>query len=267
MDIKTVLASSHPDMAKLPGGWEISSKKKFDNVIRGHKEDILKNVFVIRDCFSTEECDYLIKLFRDSHIESPVSVQGRKDQKDDRVGSVRATGWSTHLALQFWKKMKPFFDFRQMEDTTATDWWHVSENLISFPEKCRNWSPVGLSPMLRFMKYQTNGQHYAHYDAGYIYPNPNFRTLMSVVVYLTTNPGSGSTRFIEDGQDHLPIWEREVEDWTREVEPAEIKASISPTKGSVLVFDHRLCHDVEKFEGPEDRIIIRGDVLFESKKS
>lgn len=263
-EILEILNSSHPDMASLPGGWEIPTKKRFDNIVRGSKVEILENAFLIKDCFSEKECDFLVKLFLDSHIAAPVSVQGRKDEIDNRVGSVRATGWSIPLAVQFWKKMQPFFEPRTMEDTTATDWWQISESLVSYPMKCRKWKPVGLSPMLRFMKYQTNGQHYAHYDAGYIYPNSNYRTLMSVVIYLTTNPNSGSTRFVEDGQSDMPIWERDTEDWTRETESSEIRASVRPTKGSVLVFDHRICHDVEKFEGPEDRIIIRGDVLFES---
>lgn len=264
MTIQEIVSSSHPDMAKLPGGWEIPFLEPFDDEVRGEKIRILENAFLIQNCFSDEECDILVDLFANSHIEAPVSVQGRKDQNDDRVGSVRATGWSTSLSAQFWKKMSPFFEKRMMDEKTPTDWWQVYPNLITYPKTCRDWRPIGLSPMLRFMKYRAGGQHYSHYDAGYIYENSNYRTLMSIVIYLTSNPKSGATRFVEDKQGHLPVWERDHEDWTRETEIGEVLATVQPVKGSVLAFDHRLCHDVEKFEGPEDRIIIRGDVLYEA---
>jgi hypothetical protein len=145
-----------------------------------------------------------------------------------------------------------------MTPTDSTDWWQG--------DKLRTiWYPVGFSPMLRFMRYDSGGQHYAHYDAGFIYPNDNYRTLQSVVIYLTTNTDGGATRFIEDNQMHLPVWERNHQDWTREVQPSEVLYSSQPQMGKMLIFDHRLCHDVEMYRGNDPRIIIRGDIVFQAK--
>ena len=111
------------------------------------------------------------------------------------------------------------------------------------------------------MKYENSGQHYAHYDAGFIYPDNRYRTLKSMVIYLTTNEGA-ATRFIKDGQDNLAIWDRKHEDWDREVNDDEIIAKSECIQGNILIFDHRLCHDVQKYLGTDPRIIIRGDVVY-----
>ena len=114
------------------------------------------------------------------------------------------------------------------------------------------------------MKYESGGQHYAHYDAGFIYPDDKYRTLQSIVIYLTTNVAGGSTRFIQDGQSTVPMRERKTEDWLREVEPNEVITSVYPKKGNILFFDHRLCHDVEKYFGNGPRIIVRGDIIYQA---
>lgn len=254
-----VILSTKPNMSSLPGGWDVKTDMILDDPFDVKVNKLIPHAFVLEDLFSERECDMLIDLFLGSGISAPVSIQGRQDIVDDRMGSVRATGWSVHLAEQFRNKLNNILLSRYMIDTVATDWWQGFDG-----NPPRWWHPFGVTPMMRFMKYQTNGQHYSHYDAGYIYPDKNYRSLMSFVLYLTTNPDSGATRFIRDGQEHKPVWERNHDDWTRETKPEEVIASVRPKKGSMLIFDHRLCHDVEKYDGPGDRIIIRGDILYTS---
>lgn len=112
------------------------------------------------------------------------------------------------------------------------------------------------------MKYGHEGQHYAHYDAAYIYPKKEFRSLKSVVIYLTTNQNA-ATRFIKDGQEKLPIWDRNHDDWNRPVKENEIIATSECIAGNVLFFNHRICHDVQQYMGTDPRIIIRGDLIYE----
>jgi len=114
------------------------------------------------------------------------------------------------------------------------------------------------------MKYERGGQHFAHYDAGFIYPDDNYRTLQSIVIYLTTVNCGGATRFIQDSQQNIPIWERNHLDWTREAASSEVLAISQPQAGSILVFDHRECHDVEIYSGEHPRIVIRGDIIYRS---
>ena len=76
-------------------------------------------------------------------------------------------------------------------------------------------------------------------------------------------PGHGGcTRFIRDGQQARNVWDRKHDDWDRPVEPDEVLMSVRPKAGRVLMFDHRLCHDVEPYTGSTPRIIIRGDAIF-----
>jgi hypothetical protein len=122
---------------------------------------------------------------------------------------------------------------------------------------------VGLSPVLRFMRYDPGGKHLCHYDAGFDYGDGR-RTLLSVVFYLSDAPKSGATRFVRDGQEAMPVCERDFSDWSRETRNDEVIAAVHPAGGDVLVFDHRLCHDVQLWEGPGSRIIVRGDVVYEA---
>ena len=248
-----IVHTNKPDMNKLPGGWTTDVNIDFEKTntyVNLHKVDD-SLIYSIDNLISENDCQTLIDLMMKNKL-SPVTIQGRQDFIDDRIGSVRATCWSETIADSLYNKLRKFLFTRSFNQYTATDWWQG--------DKKEYWSPVGVSPMLRFMKYEKHGQHYAHYDAGYL--SPSYRTLMSFVIYLTTNENGGCTRFINDKQDQLPIWERTHLDWLREATDDEVLLKVSPKAGRILLFDHRLCHDVEAYLGDNDRIIIRGDIIF-----
>lgn len=252
-----MLTLRKPDISKLPGGWEPPHPDFFiaeTGITK--KEHIIQNAFILHDLISQEHCNDLIRMMQSSPSIMEVSIQGRKDIPDARIGSTRTTMWSPALADMLWPLFEPFLTVRTMTDTSSTDWWQV--------KPFRNWEPFSISPLLRFMRYEKGGEHYAHYDAAYIYENPRYRTLMSFVIYLTTNKDGGATRFIKDNQEHKPVWERDHEDWLRPCTQKEVICSVPPVKGNVLVFDHRICHDVEQYCGENPRIIIRGDVTFKA---
>lgn len=168
-------------------------------------------------------------------------------------GSWRATAWAPELARQLWKYLEAAVpEERLMEDFTATDW---------VPH--RRWRRLGLSPVLRFMRYDSGGQHCCHYDQSFDYGDGR-RTLMSVVFYLSeVDEGAGGrTRFVRDGQENLALDQRNFGDWTRLTRDDEVILGVRPQLGSALLFDHRLCHDVEHYSGGTPRIIVRGDVVF-----
>lgn len=258
--MKNIIYTTHPDMSKVPGGWEPKFDIELSQINSCHTQTPYTRVHVLKNILSPEECDEIVKNFMQSPNFEKVSIQGRKDTPDDRTGSVRTTAWCPKFAEELWDKKlsNVIFNSTTFTDTTPTDWWQGDKER-------KNWRAVGVSPMLRFMKYEKDGQHYAHYDAGFIYPDDKFRTLYSMVIYLTTNKQGGSTRFIKDGQDLLKVWERSHEDWTREAKDSEVICQSSPIQGNILIFPHRLCHDVEKYLGDTPRIIIRGDILFEAQ--
>ena len=261
-----MLQQTKPDLAKIPGGWEPKAElgwKLEDAAPRPMPQwsKILMNdeAYLMENVLEPVNCKKLVKLFEDSHIEAPVGIQGKMNTSNpDEVGSKRATAWSEYLADQLWKRMRYLMPQNKVcTDFTSTDWWQGDR------ERCL-WRPCGISPLLRFMRYQNGGQHFAHYDAGFIYPDDNYRTLMSFVLYLSDAEPSdgGSTRFIMDGKKTQPVWERNHDDWDRPVNPSEVITEVHPKQGNILFFDHRLCHDVEPYHGENPRIIVRGDIIF-----
>lgn len=259
-----MLQQIKPDLSKIPGGWEPQTGMQFDGNRFRRWRKIKDGAYEMEDVLSHNDCQKLIDLFEASHIEAPVGVQGRTGaMATSEVGSKRATAWSEYLAEKFWELMKPLMpmQWKACNYLTSTDWWQGN--------KLRHtWMPMGISPLLRFMRYAKGGQHFAHYDAGFIYPDDNYRTLMSIVVYLTdAKPeDGGATRFILDTQHDLPIWDRNHEDWVRPVREEEVIEAVHPKQGNILIFDHRLCHDVQTYTGDTPRIIIRGDIIFEALK-
>jgi hypothetical protein len=241
----------------LTGEWD-PPPLELDTPVALKLVEPLPGVFIADQVLSLQDCRKLAQAMEDSKQAWPVSVQGRRDLPDARIGSVRATAWSPELAARLWGHVQPMVpSYREMSDTTPTDWF------VPLPHW--RWRALGLSPVLRFMRYQAGGLHYAHYDAGFDYQDGR-RTLMSLVLYLSTAAEGvgGRTRSIQDNQQSIPVWQRDHEDWPRPVLPEEVLLSIRPVAGRALLFDHRLCHDVEEYRGEGARIIIRGDVVFEA---
>lgn len=245
-----------PDSQCIPGFWEIPETNIELKSGKIEKNILLTVAGTIENLLDVESCDSLISLFNSSGIESSVSVSGLMTQETYGKGSIRTTGWSTQIADQLSHLIIPHLPIKICDDYTPTDWWQNDGKRI--------WKPHSISPMLRFMRYGKDSEHYAHYDAGYYYDS-TFRTLKSLVIYLTTNK-IGATRFINDNQNNILEKERNHDDWTRRVKDEEVIIGSYPIKGKVLLFDHRLCHDVEQYDGGEEtgRIIIRGDVIYEA---
>lgn len=215
---------------------------------------LFDEAFSVENILSPADCSRLIDAMESSRRLAPVSVNGLPGC--GLVGSRRVTAWEPALADQLWGRLLPLLPaIRLMSPTTPTDW--------HWPVPCLRWRPCGVSPVLRFMRYDAGGQHHAHYDQSYSYPDGR-RTLMSFVLYLTSTPpgAGGRTRFVRDGQEATPIEQRRHDDWSREALESEVLFAFVPTRGAALVFDHRRCHDIELYRGATPRIIVRGDIIF-----
>jgi NAD+ synthetase len=204
----------------------------------------------VRDALTHDDCARLRAAMADAPVE-PVGVSGVRDSYG--IGSVRATAWSPALARALDERLRPALpSVRFLGDRDPTD-----------ASGHRTWRVVGVSPLLRFMRYEPGGRHLCHYDAAFDYGDGR-RTLLSIVWFLTDAPRGGATRFVRDGQDALPVHARDFADWARDTRDDEVVAAIQPARGHAVVFDHRLCHDVQRWDGPGDRVIIRGDVVYEA---
>jgi hypothetical protein len=260
--MNNIVYTTKPEPNSLPGFWEPKVIPAIENCI--NKKEIpgmpMEDAFILENVLSAEDCSILIDFMKSSENFEEVGVQGMKDCKDTNIGSMRTSIWTPGTAEILWNKIAHQLCTLSGNQHVATDWWqHLSQDELYNPMV--TYSPVALSPLMRFMKYENGGQHYAHYDAGFIYPDHSYRTLKSMVIYLTTNQGA-ATRFVRDKQDAIAVWNRNHHDWSRPVNPDEVIAKSECIAGNVLIFNHRLCHDVEHYFGTEPRIIIRGDVVY-----
>ncbi len=255
-----IVYTTKPSPDSLPGFFESKIVPNIKNIKMVQIDGLMIDEAYILEKFLTQkECQELIDMMNTSDNFEEVGVQGMKDMKDERIGSLRTSIWSPETSEIIWERLEDWSINVTGDLDKATDWWqHLTYIKHSdFPL----YKPVALSPLLRFMKYENSGQHYAHYDASYIYPDTNYRSLKSVVIYLTTNEGA-ATRFINDGQQDIPIMDRIHDDWNRPVKSEEIIGKSECIQGNVLIFDHRLCHDVEQYLGDKTRIIIRTDLIY-----
>ena len=219
-----------------------------------------KNVLLIENFLKSSSVEEINNMMKDKSF-YPVSVQGMQNIENAAdIGSHRATMWNPVMAESLEKLFKnvDFPRLREFKNTDSTDWWQPNREY-------NKYEYYGISPMLRYMKYQNGGKHACHYDAGHIYKDNRYRTLMSMVMYLSTNT-TGATRIIRDNQEKMNVWDRNHSDWSRDVENDEIIVKSYPKSGNVLIFDHRIPHDVEQFTATnnEERIIIRGDLIFKA---
>lgn len=257
MKWQELITTSKPDLTRLPAGWEPEHVPDlYDDVTPVVQNNSL--AMVIDHLFSKAECESLIQLMQSAPQVAPVNYQGNPKQDSEHIGSVRVNLWSTELSESIWKKLSPYIDPVHADESTLTDWWQGDKFR-------KNWRPVAVSPLMRFMRYEKHGKHLPHYDAGFIYNNDNLRSLMSLIIYLTSHQLGGETRMVNDKQQ-AAIWDRNHDDWTREAIDSEIQFCCKPREGRALLFLHRECHDVAEYFGDNARIIIRTDILFEAVK-
>jgi NAD+ synthetase len=257
----------------IPGAWSPPTIELDEPRAEVPVAAVDHGVLVAPGVLTGHDCDRLVHLMDATAEPAPVGVTGRQEDPDLDVGSVRATAWSPGLAAQLWRRLAPVVPaVRFLGPLDATDGWgRAAPGTVDRPNPKpddpahrtghRTWQVVGLSPLLRFMEYPVGGHHLCHHDAGYDYGDGR-RTLMSVVFYLTGAGDGGATRLLRDGQDQLPVWRRDHDDWDRETEPDDVVRAFAPTLGGAVVFDHRLPHDVELWRGPGRRVIVRADVVY-----
>jgi NAD+ synthetase len=226
------------------------------------RQALVGGAVLARDVLSDADCDRLIEAMRAHADPVPVGVTGVRSSAG--IGSVRATAWSPELADQLWTRVRLVAPSMRFLDPTSPTDGHATADRTGH----RTWRVVGLSPVLRFMRYERGGRHLTHHDAGFDYGDGR-RTLVSVVLYLTGDPdrddgAGGATRLVRDGQEHLAVWDRDLRDWDRDTRPDEVLVAVRPERGAALLFDHGIGHDVERWEGPSPRIVIRADVVYEA---
>lgn len=216
-----------------------------------------RTALVIPDLVPAEERENILASLDKANWQ-PVSITGMSGnwQPGDPIGSYRASNYTQEYADVLWNRIKHAFpNVRVFNDKDNTDWDDHEE-----------WEPIGVSPLLRFIKYTEGGWLVVHYDAPYV-ESDDVRTLQSLVVYLDhNNVTGGATRYLNDPQAHIPVAQRELKDEQRAANEDEVRIRFAPDNGYGVVFDHRLLHDAELVQGEGQKVIIRTDIMYRKVK-
>lgn len=217
------------------------NKKKKDIESYIHKNGIVEiNILnLVEEDLITKE---MFDIYEKKDQLYPVTKSGLKlDGESAEIGSVRFCTNST--------KMAKFIE-RAIKKSDA------------FPKIYKNEIYSGVSPYFRVMKYKNGGLHFPHYDSDYKYLSPydEYATRYSLVMYLTDND-TGEIAFVEDKREDSLV--EEMLDWDRQADEEEIYLKIKPKKGKIVLFPHHLCHCVLEYKEQKERVMIRGDIIFE----
>jgi hypothetical protein len=242
-----------PPLHLLPGGRALITEISIVGA-DAKKCELDEGAFLLENILHSSDLKLLKDIFESTAQKVEVSALGlKKEESDLYLGSQRVSLWAPELSEQLYQLLLPFLSDREFNNFSRTDFWQQ-------PSSYR-WKPIGLSPLLRIMSYPPGAQHLPHYDAAYFYPDARYRSLMSVLFYLSTHEIGGATRILKDGQDNVPENQRIHQDRNLPALEEEVLLKVQPKAGSVFLFDHRLYHDAEPCN--EERMLIRTDLVFE----
>jgi NAD+ synthetase len=208
----------------------------------------------IASLLSPEEC----RLLREEalrHPALPADEHGKAagfDPTCQKAASWRSSLYDEELARALWARMAPLLPpLLSLDPHDPTD---VDGHL--------SWRAVGVSPLLRILRYEPGGWLVPHHDAAYDEGDGVHRTLKSVLIHLT-DPGEsegGETAFHLDRWRHLPPGERTFDDGEAPAPSWEILTT-GGELGSALVFDHRLRHEGRPLRAGQ-KIVLRADLVY-----
>lgn len=181
--------------------------------------------------------------YEDDKALYPVNVTGLKTDSDKQsVGSTRFCTMDAAFA-------------RYLTDVISGR--SVVDIILSY-----NWyQMINVSQYFRFMKYETGGEHFPHYDSDFVYDYNQAVTKYSVVVYFN-DCDSGELAFVNDNRSRKKTYCQT--DWDRQATDDEIWLKIKPGAMKIVLFPHTLCHTVLPFTDKDKcRYICRGDILFQ----
>jgi hypothetical protein len=229
---------------------------------------------ILQNAITAESAQNIIDQF-EARPKYAVSVSGYPD--DEKVGSQRANAWATDLA----EVLNPLFshaadlpnfsgDGRSLHYGWDTGDRNTPPIDAPFSTENTDYSLIGTTPWMRFMKYSSNEsktpRHVPHFDAPYFCKEEQYITLYSWVLYLNDlkEGDGGRLQFIDDGYTNIHEQDRPTEafsDWREMADPGNVIYSLAPKRGTLIIFPHWVCHQVENFVG-DVRYMIRGDVAY-----
>jgi hypothetical protein len=170
----------------------------------------------------------------------PVSTTGLKEIDGNGIGSTRFCTMDSRFASY-------------LTDVIS------GRSVVDIIKDNNHWMQmINVSQYFRFMKYESGGEHFPHYDSDFVYEYNGAVTKYSLVVYFN-DCDTGELAFVNDDTSHSG----DCTDWERQATDDEIWLKIKPSCMKIVLFPHTLCHTVLPFTDENNtRYICRGDILF-----
>lgn len=246
------MSSSRPivNLKQLPedSHWELSDASRAVHQRLG----VGGLAWRVRELLNKQELSALQDFGR-ANCSQPVGHDGilAHYNDNDPVGSWRTSVFAPRLAQRLWQRLQGLPWPEQLGAQGHSDWDGHSK-----------WKACGVNPLFRFIQYRPGaGELVAHYDAPYV-ESLTRRTLFSLLLYLSSNPRDGFTRFLHDPQDVLALDKRDFSDWSRCAQGSEVRMGCIAVQGDALVFEHRLLHDSSAMR-ESTKLVARTDIVFE----
>lgn len=200
----------------------------------------------INNVFTETECDDLIKRSEEAgYEEALVNVgRGRQQKIKDVRNSDRCIIDDPELAETIWQRVRSAIETVGDEEKQAANLHKVIDHRRDCSYQSRNMWAVGLNERLRFLRYDPGQYFKPHSDGSFFrqrgerYGEQSFVTLQ---LYLNEGFLGGETTFLGD-DDSMSI-------------------PFTPKTGSVLLFDHTLCHEGSLLTKGR-KYVIRTDVMY-----
>jgi hypothetical protein len=222
-------------------------------------------IWQIQDLLEPAECRHLLTEVM-KQTWTPADQHGTAHDHDDQlaIGSWRASCFSQEFANRLWSRLSAAIRLPELTMPPA----HRGPN----QQTPLTWAPVGISPLLRFIRYTyqptspgslPSGTLLPHYDAPFAYSKTKSTQLSLVLCLDTHDTSGGATRFIAESPQVLSKSPRAYADWSRPPEPSEVLWSTVIPIGSALIFPHRTLHDSSPVKSPPHKLILRTDVIYQ----
>ncbi len=194
--------------------------------VRMEKMENVLDGIIVHNGFSKEECEYLIngiKYNEDVEYKNTVGEVYRKN--------LRLQIDHSDLACQVYERIKAFLPSEYEIESNR-------EELGAFSKG--KWAPSCINPRFRICKYLNYGHFGAHYDGCFI-KSQDDRSFLTIMFYLNEEYEGGETVFLDR-------------------ESGEIKLSLKPTTGMMVIFPQDVWHEGKAVQG--EKYIFRTDILF-----
>lgn len=236
-------------------------------------EPISPNVTLIRKFFTDEDRTAVINIHHDNGIfqidcqrfaRDRVRNEFEKYEKEGHLYGVGVNGLKEDRGIGSKRFCTHDLEFASFIDSILNQ----AGILQTTPHNGRMLEYAGCSQYWRLMKYESDGEHFPHYDSDFTWGLLNGKTCVTThtVVAYFSDCNSGEFAFVKDKRNVGKTFNQsgfDSSDWSRQATEDEIIKKVMPKNGRILIFPHHMCHTVLPFtdEGG-DRIIARGDLIF-----